>query len=96
MKLSFIMQEINDVFSQLPVNCIGVGLLIVGVGLFVGCEAGCLKCQTSEDRQNTVCLECPQPMIAFDNICVRQCPIGHFNQSFVCQSKCHRDKGSTS
>ena len=75
---------------------VGIGLLIVGVGLFVGCEAGCLKCQTSEDRQNTVCLECPQPMIAFDNICVRHCPIGHFNQSFVCQSKCHRDKGSTS
>lgn len=54
---------------------------------FVECEAGCLRCQAAEDGEHTVCLECPRPMVVFDNICVRQCPIGHFNQSSICRSE---------
>lgn len=26
-------------------------------------------------------------MVVFDNICVRQCFIGYFNQSFICRSE---------
>lgn len=54
---------------------------------FLECEAGCLRCQAAEDGEHTVCLECPRPMVVFDNICVRQCPIGHFNQSSICRSE---------
>ncbi|XP_061195210.1 extracellular matrix organizing protein FRAS1-like [Saccostrea echinata] len=51
------------------------------------CEPGCIRCRATENGQGSVCVECPTPMMAFDNICVRQCPIGHFNQSSICQ-KC--------
>ena len=54
--------------------------------LFLDCGFGCAKCHTSPDGSTSVCLQCLNPaMVAFDDICMRSCPIGRYEERGVCR-----------
>lgn len=54
--------------------------------LFLDCGFGCAKCHTSPGGSTSVCLQCLNPsMVAFDDICMRSCPIGRYEERGICR-----------
>ncbi|VDI42839.1 Hypothetical predicted protein [Mytilus galloprovincialis] len=50
------------------------------------CGFGCGKCHTSRDGTTSVCLQCLNPsMVAFDDICMRACPVGRYKELGICR-----------
>ncbi|XP_069123568.1 extracellular matrix organizing protein FRAS1-like [Argopecten irradians] len=50
------------------------------------CEFGCSKCFTGPRGRESVCTLCTDPtMVAFDSLCMRRCPIGHYVENQICK-----------